>query len=313
MPALEGGAALPVTTSGTGATEARAAVPVYVVSGGPVIGQRARRVVVVTSGPVEGGAAIPVYDTGANVATDGDAALPVYIVSGPNLYPLAYTSKVDALNPIAYWPLAEPSGTTIVDESGNGRNGAYTAVTLGQAGIGDGRTSASFNGTTSYGNIHGASFAGAFNPAEGTAALWLKVSGAGVWTDGTTRRALSLRADASNLIQIQRPATNNLLQVLYNAGGTLEAPTIATSSLNWLHIAVTWSKSADQVKIYLNGAQSGATQTGLGIWVGALDSTLTNIGATAQPSTVWSGLLAHVAVWNTPLSAAQIATLAVGS
>lgn len=82
MPALEGGAALPITTGGTGQTEARAAVPVYVVPGGPVIGQRARRVVVVTSGPVEGGAARPVYDAGAGALYSNDAALPVFVVSG---------------------------------------------------------------------------------------------------------------------------------------------------------------------------------------------------------------------------------------
>ena len=78
---------------------------------------------------------------------------------------VTYTGKIQALGPIAYWPLSEASGTTIVDASGNARNGAYTAVTLGQAGIGDGRTSASFDGSTSFGDLYSASLAGAFNGA----------------------------------------------------------------------------------------------------------------------------------------------------
>lgn len=83
MPALEGGAALPVTTGGEGPTDGRkAAVPVYVVTDGPAIGQRARRVVVVTDGPVEGGAAIPVYDAGVDALYSSEAAIPVFVVSG---------------------------------------------------------------------------------------------------------------------------------------------------------------------------------------------------------------------------------------
>ena len=225
---------------------------------------------------------------------------------------VTYTGKVQALGPIAYWPLAEASGSTIVDASGNGRNGAYTAVTLGAAGIGDGRTSASFDGSASFGDIYSASLAGAFNGAEGTAMGWCRVSGAGVWTDATIRRVIYLQADANNRVLIQRSSTNNVLDFIYIAGATNKTTSNAAGpTTGWLHVAITWSKSADQVKGYVSGAQIGATQTGLGTFAGSLATTTTLLGASAQtPSNVWSGTLAHMAIFTRALSATEIASAA---
>lgn len=226
---------------------------------------------------------------------------------------MAYTNKVIALGPIAYWPMAESSGSVALDATGNARNGAYTGVTLGNAGIGDGRTAASFNGSTSFNNIYSVSLAGAFNGQECTMAAWFQVSGAGVWTDATARRIFRLRSDGSNYIELYKSNTNNLLEVDYIAGGTVKAVTSTAlgGSVAWIHIAVTITKAGDALKFYLNGIQSGATQTGLGTYVNALAATLCCIGAASTaPITVWSGLLAHAALWSTPLSAAQVLSLA---
>lgn len=226
--------------------------------------------------------------------------------------PLAYTNKVVALSPIAYWPMAESSGSTALDASGNARNGAYTGVTLGQPGIGDGRTAAGFDGATSFNNIFSASLAGAFSGAAGTLALWAQVSGAGVWSDGTQRRFVRLNVDASNYVLIYRTAINNQIACEYSAGGTIKTRTISSiSSTGWIHIAITWSASNDQVIAYLNGAQQGATLTGLGVFAGSLVSGSTVVGATTTvPALVWSGNLAHAAIFSSALSAAQVLSLA---
>lgn len=314
MPAFEAGAALPVAVdTASGKRQAGAAVPVYVASGGPQIAGPARRVVIVTDGPVAAGAAVPVYEAAAGAVLLDGPAVPVFVVQGSLGAVQTYSQKVAALGPLAYWPLAEASGTTINDESGNGRNGVYSAagITLGQAGIGDGRTAASFNGSTGTGNIHSASFAGAFNGQEGTAALWFKVA-AGVWTDGAIRKCLHLFADANNRVLMQKTGTNNQLSISYIAGATNETISFVTAGpTTWQHFAVTWSKAADQVKLYVNGAQQGATATSLGTFAGALTAANQRIsGTNATPTEPWSGQIAHVAVWNTPLSAVQIASLA---
>ncbi len=234
--------------------------------------------------------------------------------SGAN--PLAYTNKVIALSPIGYWPMAEPSGTTVVDASGNGRNGVYKGTgepLLNQPGIGDGRTCPLFDGSNDFANVFSVSLQGAFSGAEGTLSIWLDISNAAFWTDGLIHRAVQFQVDASNLVRMGKTAVNNQINGTYIAGGTTNSVNLTTAGpLTWVHLAITWSASADQVKFYVSGAQSGATLTGLGVWVGSLATTTVVAGAAGTSGTnPWGGYLAHAAVWSSVLSAAQIATLAV--
>ncbi len=227
-----------------------------------------------------------------------------------------YTAKVrrtGAASLIGYWPLAEKAGSVGYDASGYGRNGTYTNATLGVAGIGDGGSAVSI-AATGFCNVYSTSLNGAFNNAEGTMAVWVKVSAAGVWTDATLRETFYISADANNeILPFLRTATNNQITIAYRAGGTLKSvsSTAYGGITGWLHAAVTWSIAANQMIGYINGVQVGATQTGLGTWSGALGSTRCNIGAqTTTPAQPWSGSLAHAAIWSAPLTAVQIASLA---
>ena len=285
------------------------AQPVYVDNTLPIGGGPAQAVIIAGGDiPQLGGPAIPVRYAPLGSPTVGPA-MPIYVVSG--YLPSAYGALVQSLGPIAYWPMDEQSGTVSVDQSGNGRNGAYTAVTLGQPGMGDGRTAASFDGTASINNVFSTSMQSAFGSAEGTIALWAKVANVGVWSDATVRRFATFQVDANNRVYIEKVAGANTFGYNYVAGGTAKNRNRTTSTTEWFHACLTWSKSNDQVIAYFNGVQEGATLTGLGVWAGSIVSTNTNIGANATtPTSVWSGLLAHAAVWNTPLSAAQVLTLA---
>lgn len=221
---------------------------------------------------------------------------------------LRYTNKVKALSPIAYWPLADASGTTATDESGNARNGAYSNVTLGAAGIGDGRTAATFASASSqYVNIYTAGLAGAFNGQEGSISLWAKND----WISGVT--LIKIGANGSNDVYLQKNNVSDRIEAFYVAGGTTKAtnePSSQTSTA-WRHIAMSWSKTADQMKLYVNGAQVGTTQTGLGTFTGTIASTRANIAsADTTPGSLWEGSLQHVAVFSYVLSAATIAALA---
>lgn len=219
---------------------------------------------------------------------------------------LAYTNKVLALGPIAYWPMAEASGVVAFDATPNARNGAYTGVTLGQPGIGDGRTSASFDGATSFNNVYGASLAAAFNNQTLTAALWLRQSD----TASVVRRVLNVGADDNNRVLVQRTSAQQI-QAYYIAGGTQKFTTTAYATTTWIHVAITATKPGDQVKVYVNGVQSGATQTALGIWAGALAATRCVIGANdTTPTNDWIGNAAHCALWDRVLTASETLSLA---
>jgi concanavalin A-like lectin/glucanase superfamily protein len=226
-----------------------------------------------------------------------------------------YPRKVLSIWPqylVAYWPMDELAGSAAIDRSGNGRNGAYTSATLNQLGW-RGGGAASFDGLLSFNNVFSTSLQSNFPTTEGTIAFWAQVSGAGVWTDAILRRLTIFQVDANNRVFAQKNATSNQLQLSYIAGGTTK--TVTTSSFSPttpFHAAITWSVAADQVKVYVNGLQSGTTQTGLGTWAGTIATNAMVVGAgNTTPLNVWSGIMQDFAIWRAPLTDAQIAALGV--
>jgi len=229
-----------------------------------------------------------------------------------------YYQRVLATDPIAYWMQDEKQGGVSYDmvtaRSNGARNGAYTGVTLGQPGIGDGRTAALYDGLNDYDSIHTANFVAAFNPSEGTVLAWARVSAAGVWTDGAQREIFNLQVDIQNRIQIHKGAANNRTDWRYEANNTDNTNSdFAFTSTDWFSVGITWSVAADEARHFRNGVQFGATQNGLGVWVGALNAGNTVIGAlgTVPTNNVWDGYLAHVSIWDRPLTPAEMLSLGV--
>lgn len=229
--------------------------------------------------------------------------------------PDTYTKKVMGIgtaNLIAYWDLADGDATArcLVDSN---QNGTHTGITSGQTGIDDGKTCPRYDGVNDVTDVYTTTFRDAFDGAEGTVHIWAKVSGAGVWSDSTVRRFLTLRADANNWLALLKSNTNNRLQWYYESGSTGFTITLnSVTTAGWMPIALTWSETADQVKAYYDGSQTNSTQTSLGTWAGSLHSNYTVIGAyTNGPLAPWDGYLAHAPIWTTPLGATDIAALAV--
>lgn len=229
---------------------------------------------------------------------------------------MTYTDRVLAIHPsemLAYWPMTETSGTTATDATGNGRTGTYTDVTLGEPGIGDGSTGANFNGSTSVMDVWSADLASAFTPGEFTIALWFKIP-LEVWTNAHTGRLFTFQVDAGNRVLLQKNAQSNQLSTIYNAGNANKTRTVTSySPVYWTHWALTVSKTANAMRVYLSGAQNGLAINGLGTWVGTLTDGSTVIGGQSGfgPVSVLSGSLAHFTVWNTVLTAEEIADLAL--
>lgn len=227
----------------------------------------------------------------------------------------SYIDKVLSHGPIAYWPMNEPTGSVSRCFVNTAQNGAYTGVTLGQPGIGDGLTCSLFDGTNDYNNIYTTTFRDAFNVLEGTAIIWLKVNDASVWEDDANRVAIQLWSSASNHFYIRRQSSDNQLRYQYKAGGTTSAVTVSSlTSVDFMYLAITWSKSTGtgEVKAYMDGVQTGTTKVNLGTWSGNLIDARSLIGAgnTVGPDQVCHGWLAHGAVWTRALSAAAILDLA---
>lgn len=221
--------------------------------------------------------------------------------------------SIQSANLIAYWPLNETAGAVADNVQGvTARDGTYTGVTLdsilgpdevNQAGLWD--------GVNDYCDIYSASLNTAFSGATGTLAAWMRVSGAGVWTDAASRYIVHLLVDGDNAVYIRKNNNNNQLRYHYEAGNIVEVIFAAQFSVDWIHVGLTWDRpgSGDAIA-YLNGIQTGAAQNIAGVFFGNLNVTQTNIGSRTQPADVFDGYIAHAAIWNTPLTPAEILDLA---
>lgn len=235
------------------------------------------------------------------------------LISGPR----TYRNKVlgtQGGNIVAYWPLSDAVGTSTISDIKNSLPGTVGAdMTFGAAGpSAQSRSAVTRSGTNAAGGIaiYSTGLRDAYNDQELSMACWAKVSAAGIWSDATNRGIFNLRADASNQVAILRTSSLNVVRGSYTAGGTASSANFTSSApTGWIHLALTVSKAADEVKFYVNGSQAGATLTGLGIWAGDLATAVCWIGGYSSLG-YWSGDLGHAAIWSIALTASEVAALA---
>lgn len=229
-----------------------------------------------------------------------------------------YAKKVLRTRPaslVAYWPLTDAVGAATIYDLKNGFAGTVGAdMAFGYPGPSPAAKTAvnrSAANTTGGIALYSTGLRDAFNNQEMTLACWAQVSGAGIWADATNRGIFNFRADASNQVALLRTSTLNVVRGSYTAGGTASSANFTTSApTDWLHLALTVSKAADEVKFYVNGSQAGATLTGLGVWAGALATGVCWIGGYSGLG-YWSGSIGHAALWSAALTASEVAALAV--
>lgn len=167
---------------------------------------------------------------------------------------------------VALYHLNETSGGAL-DTSPNGIDGTNSGMTLNQPAVfGTGWAS---NAAAHHIDIDVIS--GDFNPPEGSWEFWIISRTAGQWTDSTLHYFGIGRVDASNEVRIFKSAGNDTA-LDYVAGGFADGVIIAGFDPGTLptHLAIAWSVAADEVRVFVNGVQTGTTQTGLGTWAGTI-------------------------------------------
>jgi len=214
--------------------------------------------------------------------------------------------RIDIMCPAANGGIAYFDSVSVM----GGTEGIYSNVGLNAGGIGDGRSSGLYDGSTSFTNVYSAVLASAFNSAEHTLAIWIKFASVSVWTDTLNRAQISMFVDANNRTELVKAAGNNTYAFVHVAGGTIKVYNHSPISFSdWWFACITISKSADTKKDYVNGVQVGSTLTALGNWSGGLPSNGCVIGARqTTPTIVNNGLLAHALLLNRAATAVEIAT-----
>lgn len=217
-----------------------------------------------------------------------------------------YDSKVMSLSPLAYWPLNDLSGSVAANQANVAYNGAYTGVDLAQAQAPF--VAPYFDGANDYCNVQSAALAAAIGTTgEFTVAAWVKAD-ATILTDGAEHRIWTCLTDASRTLYLRKTTTNNQFGCRWDGGGTAKAVTATNASSAWFHIAMTVSVTGNALKMFIDGAQVGSTQTGALALDGAINTNI--IGASSfTPSIPWKGYLAHTALWIRALSSTEIANL----
>lgn len=228
-----------------------------------------------------------------------------------------YASKMLSMKPLAYWPLWEAPAVPLpaaTDISANGNDAAYTGVTLGYPGIGDGRTSAHYDGANDYTNIISAGFIPLWNWSAYTVLVWMNVAAA-VWIDGLNHSLMRLsNAAVTSIWDIRIDAVNNTIRYYVKHGGAAqdEVNFVTGAETVFVPVAMTVDESVGtgEMKCYYNGAQAGTTQ--IGIAGGAGNPSIAVIGAeNLVPTWPFLGQLAHAALWDRVLTPAEIAELSV--
>lgn len=214
--------------------------------------------------------------------------LPPYV---PQDFTDTYTSAILATGGLAWFgKLDEVSGTTMVDSSGNGNDGAYTGgVTLGQPGQ-DGRTAALFDGTTGYASIPDIS-ALISDPTEITWEAWVYVSSFGT--------ANTLIADDGNpRLFLNASSGSGLVTMLF---GSFYGNTNPLTVSAWNHVV--FATSGGTGTVYVNGSPAGSTGSGAGSSTG----TFLTLATQDTVSNFFAGKMQFAAVYSTRLDDATVA------
>jgi hypothetical protein len=216
---------------------------------------------------------------------------------------LVRTSTSDASGLLGYWNFEEGTGTTAIDQSGNGNNGTWknsgaprytTAAQIGSF-------AGNFIGGTSYVLLPAIN---TFNQHAFTVTGWIYFNGT-----GSNANYILFDDFASTSIDQELNLTWGSNKITFSFGGADKTQYSVTSTANtWYHLGFTWGGPGTTRYIYLNGTQvaSGTPTGNLSIPDG---TTSTYIGAVPRTSNFLQGKIDDAMVYNRALSAAEIQAL----
>jgi uncharacterized protein YjdB len=224
--------------------------------------------------------------------------------------PTTYQANLLALGPLAYWPLDETSGSIAYDEAG-GYNGTYVGgVTLAQpgvtnAGFGTPSYSALFDGASGYVDIP----EGPFNITGAlTLAVWVNLptfpSFCSILGHGDASWRLSDNGSAG-----QPGAADG------SAPDATSSKSIVDANWHLLVYTYTGTLTGNNGSLYVDGAlvANDAVSTtpagdSLDVWIGGAP----DYGVTYPRARLFSGSIAHAAIFTEALSAAEVGALYTG-
>jgi PKD repeat protein len=215
----------------------------------------------------------------------------------------AYTTAVSADSPVLQWRLAEGSGTTAADASGNNRPGTYVGTVQRNRPSAlntDTNAAVGFDGGT--GRVEAAALTG-LPTAAISAEMWVKTSDQK--NSGLISYAVAANSDE---FHVTNPDSLTVAVV-----GTRVDTGVAVNDNQWHHVVATWSNDTGTVNLYVDGTPryslagvrtGGALTDGGTMVIGQEQDT---VGGGFDSSQALQGQLDEVALYPVALSAARVA------
>ncbi len=217
-------------------------------------------------------------------------------------------------NLVGYWKLDETQGTSAHDWSGSG----YTAT------LANGATwSSSVPATVTFSDpgvlrlsrassqYADASVTATATNAAFSACAWVNLTSTNLYQtfvsiDGTNVSGFFLQLNGAGLFDFAMRSVDSVVSTLYEADSTT-TPSAGT----WYHLCGVYTGSV--ARIYVNGSKQGPDVTISSTWSAAGGHTIIGAGKwSAARSDYVDGYIDDVRIYNTALSATQVAALAAG-
>ncbi|MGW4421723.1 RHS repeat-associated core domain-containing protein [Streptosporangium sp. NPDC004631] len=244
---------------------------------------------------------------------DGDKLTGVCApVAAPNCTTYAYGSgsryRSDVLDadPYGYWRLGEDSGTTAADLGAANANATYQGVTYGKPGALAGSTDTAVEFTTGSSLKLPANIVGQLGD-QLSVETWFKTGQSGVLVAAGTQETGGIPWGPMLYVGTDGKLRGSLSAVA--------SPITTTGTVNddaWHHVVLT-AVGANQI-LYLDGAQVGTATGSLPVWRtsatvgnGVADPAISPAVPSPQAAFPFKGVLDEVALYDKPLTAAEVA------
>lgn len=212
-------------------------------------------------------------------------------------YPSAFPSIGASL--LAYYPLGESSGST-ANDVGASNDGTYSGPTLAGA-----TGPLGFNAPTFDGTDDQVDTATQFSTTDDNIAVcaWVRKDS---WV--TSFESIFSNFDGSNQgITIQRSASNNYLEVTINGVGAAGSTDIADGNWHWVYCDQ--DAGAQEQEIVVDNVVDGTNSGNTGNTAAGTDNHAIGQQSADRANNNWDGDIAHVMVWDAPLTSAERDTI----
>jgi len=166
----------------------------------------------------------------------------------------------------------KPVNNTVVDQGPYGNNGTLSSnISFEKTPLGD---TAVFQAGHNGIQINGVG--GDVDVTKGTLSGWINLDD---YASSTYKHLFFISYSSGHRIRLGAD-NNNKLSAYYQSSSTKQVTTSIALYRGWIHVGMTWDTTAGELKMYINGVQSGSTVTGLSVIDTAFSSASIGINGT---------------------------------